>query len=252
MLAPPFVEQWHIHRGGVTKNDSHSWRVIGQRFAYDFVVRKAGSTHRHRGHRLEDYHAFGRPVVAPADGRVIAAVDRHRDHPRPGTGWIDWRATDIRGNHIVLKHAMGGFSLIAHLRLGSCRVKPGDRVCRGDVLGECGNSGHSTEPHIHFHVQDRASFYGALGRPVWFSRVRVEHADATPFADWLCTGDIVTPLPADADHPVVSQSPPPPQGAILHLGDAFASLVAVAGNLGFVYVVVDLWMELMRWTLRFF
>jgi hypothetical protein len=148
--------------------DSHSWGVLAQRFAYDFVISKEGSTHTGDGRSLKNYYAFGQPLVAPASGVVVAAVDRYRDYPYPGDGWIDWRARDIRGNHVILKHDEEAFSLIAHLRQGSCCVNKNQHVEAGQQIGECGNSGHSTEPHIHIHVQDRRNFYTAIGRPIQF------------------------------------------------------------------------------------
>ena len=61
------------------------------------------------------------------------------------------------GNHVVLDLGSGEYALLAHLRRGSVRVRPGQRVRRGETLGRCGNSGNSSEPHLHFHVQDRPS-----------------------------------------------------------------------------------------------
>lgn len=166
----PFAGEWLVSGGGVTPETSHSWELAAQRFAYDFLAVDAeGRSHAGDGTRLDDYLAYGRPVLVPADGTVVAVRDGVRDAPRPGTGWLDWRAADFRGNWVVLRHAEGEYSFLAHLVPGSIRVRPGDVVRRGDALGLCGNSGHSTEPHLHFQLQDGPDFFGAAGLPVALS-----------------------------------------------------------------------------------
>jgi hypothetical protein len=174
---PPFEDAWRVYRGGTTPETSHSWTLIGQRFAYDFV-RDAADGSEPRGDRLTDYPAFGTPILAAASGTVIAVRDDCRDHPRPGRGWIDWRAADPRGNFVLIRHDAGWISLSAHLRAGSIPVRPGQRVRPGEVVGACGNSGHSTEPHLHFQAQDRPSFFFARSLPILF-----EEALLVPDAD---------------------------------------------------------------------
>lgn len=175
----PFGGEWLVSGGGVTQGTSHSWELAAQRFAYDFLAVDAeGRSHAGDGTRLEDYLAYGRPVLAPADGMVVDVCDGVRDAPGPGTGWLDWRAADFRGNWVTLRHAEGEYSFLAHLVPGSVRVRPGDRVRRGDTLGLCGNSGHSTEPHLHFQVQDGPDFFGAAGLPVAFSGCVVDGVPA--------------------------------------------------------------------------
>lgn len=166
----PFQGTWLVGNGGVTRQTSHSWSALSQRFAYDFVITDAvGKTYAGDPSQPVSYYAFGQPVLAAADGVVVAVREDILDCPRAGTGWIDWRTRDIRGNHIVIQHAPHLFTLYAHLKHGSLRVKPGQRVSRGDVIAACGHSGHSTEPHLHFQLQDRANFYTAVGLPIRFS-----------------------------------------------------------------------------------
>lgn len=175
----PFEGEWLVARGGITPEASHSWELAAQRFAYDFLVADAGGrTHTGDGTCPEDYLAYGRPVLAPADGTVAAVCDGVRDAPRPGTGWLDWRARDFRGNWIVIRHAEGEYSFLAHLVPGSIRVRPGDVVRRGQEVGRCGNSGDSTEPHLHFQLQDDPDFFRAAGLPVAFSACVVDGVSA--------------------------------------------------------------------------
>ncbi|AWR87817.1 M23 family metallopeptidase [Meiothermus taiwanensis] len=167
----PFTGVWWVANGGPDPSTSHSWELIGQRYAYDFVILdESGKSYRQDGRRIEDYYAFGAPVLAPADGMVVAVQNRHRDCPWPGV--IDPLAWSILGNYVVIRHNEGEYSLLAHLRRGSVRVRPGDRVLRGQVIGACGNSGHSTEPHLHFQVQDHPNFFLAASLPVRYSRWR--------------------------------------------------------------------------------
>jgi murein DD-endopeptidase MepM/ murein hydrolase activator NlpD len=173
----PFAGEWYVYNGGISKESSHSWAVVAQRYAYDFVVAdKALRRWRKgtRGERLEDYLCYGAPVLAPADGVVVEASDGVPDAPGPGTGWVDPFAQDFRGNYVTIRHAEGEYSFLAHLVPGSIRVRPGDCVERGQEVGRCGSSGHSTEPHLHFHVQDRADFFEAAGLPVSFDAVSVD------------------------------------------------------------------------------
>ena len=175
----PFRGEWMVMNGGVTSEASHSWDLISQRYAYDFVAAdQAGQRHRGDGSCREDYFAYGQPVLAAADGEVVRTVERVRDAPRVGTGWVDWRSRDIGGNSVTIRHAEGEFSYSAHLIPGSVCVRPGDRVRRGQEVGRCGHSGHSTEPHLHFQVQDHPDFFRAIGLPVRFSGAVVDGAPA--------------------------------------------------------------------------
>ncbi len=173
-VKAPFNGTWLVARGGIDRGNSHSWNLISQRYAYDFIYPRgrpgAGDPD---SDRADAYPAYGREVLAPADGVVLKAVDHFKDNPRAGYGSIDILSKSMAGNHIVLRHAPEVFSFLAHLKRGSCTVKAGSTVKKGQVLGRCGNSGHSTEPHIHFQLQDRPWFFFAAGLPVLFDRVEV-------------------------------------------------------------------------------
>ncbi len=176
----PFKGRWLVARGGVTLWTSHSWFFIGQRYAYDFVaVDPQGKRHRGNPRLKEDYLSYGQPIVAAADGTVVSVRDGVRDAPEVGTGWVDWRTTDFRGNFVVIKHADAEYTLAAHLIRGSIPVHPGDPVRRGQQIGMCGHSGHSTEPHLHFQLQDHPNFFFAASLPVRFAKVLVDGIEQT-------------------------------------------------------------------------
>ncbi|WP_435365923.1 M23 family metallopeptidase [Haloarchaeobius sp. DYHT-AS-18] len=206
-LTVPFSGEWTTVNGGITKPTSHSWGIVSQRYAYDFVVTdENGDTYDGDGDELTDYHAFGQPIRAPADGTVVKTKASLRDYPKPGSGWLEWRTWDIAGNHVVIEHESGEYSLVAHLKHESVRVDPGDAVTRGQVVGECGNSGFSSEPHLHFQLQDSANFWFAAGLVPRFVGTavnrdddrRVEHAVYEQLEDdrdelYLWAGDTVAP-----------------------------------------------------------
>ncbi|MDH4272814.1 MAG: M23 family metallopeptidase [Candidatus Aminicenantes bacterium] len=168
----PFKGRWHVESGGVNRSDSHSWHVPNQRYAYDFFIKDdQGRTHAGEGRKLEEYFCFGEPVCAPAGGVVVRANDGIPDNPQLGE--VDWKARNPHGNYLVIQHDNGEYSHLAHFKNESLEVSLGDRVEQGQRIGRCGNSGHSTEPHLHFHVQNRAGFFSSLGLPVTFSHVVV-------------------------------------------------------------------------------
>lgn len=171
----PFRGEWYVYNGGPDEATSHSWNVVAQRYAYDFVM-VDGSLRRwfREGDRLEDYRCYSAPVLAPADGLVVEVRDDVRDAPGVGTGWVDPLTTDFRGNFVTIRHAEEEYSFLAHLIPGSIRVAVGQGVKAGQDIGRCGNSGHSTEPHLHFQLQDRADFFEAAGLPVEFDDVSID------------------------------------------------------------------------------
>lgn len=121
--------------------------VPDQRWAYDFVVEPyfTGSA------ELTDYGCYGVPVVAPAAGYVVEAHDGELDMT-PGVESNNAQAPE--GNFIALKlEETGTYLILAHLKPGSILVKAGEKVEEGQVIGQCGNSGNTSEPHIHIHHQ---------------------------------------------------------------------------------------------------
>ena len=150
-LRLPFEGEWYVIQGGRTVAENYHAAYADVRFAVDFVKVEGYSTHRGQGHVNSDYYCFGEPVLAPAPGTVIIADDGHPDND---PGKVD--KAHPKGNHVVIDHGNDEFSFLAHFKQGTIVVKAGDRVDAGQELGRCGNSGMTSEPHVHFQLHNKA------------------------------------------------------------------------------------------------
>jgi hypothetical protein len=159
----PHAETGH-RRGLIAVTGS---ATIAQRFAIDFV--KIGDDNQtFSGDRLknESYLAYGADALAVADGIVVATKDSiPQNIPGPASRAVPITLETVGGNHVIIDIGGGRYAFYAHLQPGSLRVKVGDRVRGGQVVGLVGNSGNSTEPHLHFHISDGVSPLGSEGIP---------------------------------------------------------------------------------------
>jgi murein DD-endopeptidase MepM/ murein hydrolase activator NlpD len=173
-LRLPFRGEWTVAWGGreIAQNDHARFR--DQRFALDLLMTREGRTHEGDGTNLADYFCYGQPVLAPAAGTVAWLQDSLPDN-RPGRADRQHPA----GNCVMLDLGHGEYALIAHLQPRTLRVRKGDRVAADAEIGRCGNSGNTSEPHVHFHLQDGPKFGDADGLPVRFVDLFVDgvHAD---------------------------------------------------------------------------
>lgn len=169
--APPAGGSWYVAWGGRTPEENKHIGARDQRFAYDLlVVDSATVVSRGAGASNEDHRCFGVAILAPAAGTVTEAVDEVVDNT-PGAV----NSVAPAGNHVVIDHGNGEYSLLAHLRQGSVSVKTGERVAAGQPIGQCGNSGQSTLPHLHYHLQTTPHFGdGGAGLPATFRDLTVD------------------------------------------------------------------------------
>lgn len=151
-LAVPLAGDVAVLQGGAALDANYHAGAPSQRYAYDLGVVRDGSTYRGEGYVVWDYYAYEQPVHAPASGRVTTVTDGETDQSPSAVDWQPFRSAG--GNHVVIEVVPGQYLMLAHLRAGSIRVRPGDVVRAGDVLGQVGNSGQSGAPHLHVHVQD--------------------------------------------------------------------------------------------------
>lgn len=171
----PFNGCWKVANGGSIRENSHSWGIFTQRYAYDFFITDSNYiSFNDQGRKLKDYYCFEKAVLSPADGKVIMIRNKTKDYQAVGDLSLDWKVKDFRGNFVIIKHYENEYSFIAHFKLDSIKVKEGDRVRQGQTIGLCGNSGHSTEPHIHFHLQDSRNLWIATGLPIRFKEFETQ------------------------------------------------------------------------------
>ncbi|MNM90840.1 putative peptidase [compost metagenome] len=144
----PFQGDWLVYWGGNNRFLNYHYEYEQVRYAYDFLKVKEGYSYEGDPKLNHSYFAFNQPVLAPADGVVALVTDGIPDNEPVGTMNEDQPA----GNVVTIQHNNGEYSTIAHFKKGSIQVKKGDAVTTGQLLGKCGNSGNSSEPHIHFQV----------------------------------------------------------------------------------------------------
>jgi hypothetical protein len=153
------------HRRALIPIDGHA--AIAQRFAIDWVrLRDDGKTSHDDEKDNKNYFAYGSDALAVADGVVTEVKDGIPENiPGENSRAVPITLETVGGNHVILDIGGGHFAFYAHLQPRSLRVKLGDKVRRGQVMGLVGNSGNSTEPHLHFHIENGSSPLGAEGLP---------------------------------------------------------------------------------------
>jgi len=188
-FALPFDGMWY-DGAGPSLHSHHRW-AVPQEFAHDFMRLGAdGLSYSGEGKSFTDYYAYGQPVLAAADGQVVAVLDGEPEDvgllQQPGeplqtyvqriverqNQQLTRGARGIIGNHIVIRHG-DEYSFYAHLKPGSLRVKVEDTVTRGQPIAAVGSSGSSTEPHLHFHVCDGPDAMACAGIPAKFENVEI-------------------------------------------------------------------------------
>lgn len=155
VMSLPFKGTWEVTRAAAD----------GVEFS---AVDDGGRRHRGDGTKNEHYFGWGKEVLAPADGVVLEAVDGVRDN-EPGKAAGGHAPL---GNFVILSHADGEISVLSHLMKGGVKVKAGDRVAAGKVVGKCGNSGDSSEPRLHLRLVDSENVAGASGLDIHFAKLK--------------------------------------------------------------------------------
>ncbi|MFE7136315.1 M23 family metallopeptidase [Streptomyces sp. NPDC057644] len=196
-VDPPVTGRWSALNSPADKVPSHGTHVYGQTYAIDIVAdpetaegeppaRPAFRWLWPLFRRNHAFPAFGAPLLAVADATVVRASDGQRDHlsrnSLPALLYLMLIEGDVRsvigahrviGNHVILDLGDGTYAAYAHLQRGSLQVKAGDRVRAGQRLGRVGNSGNTTEPHLHFQLMDGPDPDSARGIPFTWRGVGV-------------------------------------------------------------------------------
>lgn len=164
----PFKGTWYIEYGGTKKENSHSWKIPGQRYAYDFEIRKENLPYHSDVTEIKNYYSYLENVYAPADGWIVEMKDSYPNTHITEDRKIINDCSDPKGNYIIIKHNHGEYSTICHFEKNTFQVKVGELVKEGQLLGKVGNSGNTQGPHIHFQVQQGLDPDYAKGLPITF------------------------------------------------------------------------------------
>ncbi len=201
LLALPFRGTWLTRNSPARRVPSHGTHLFATTYATDFIAVRGRRTAITRDWRtllateeVRRFFAFGEPILAPASGTVVTVHDGEPDHVarRSQLALASYALTQasrlrggagaIAGNHLILRLEQGGvYVVLAHLRAGSITVRAGDRVVAGQDVAECGNSGNSTQPHLHIQAMDSPDAYSAQGVPIAFRSYRCRPRVGPPF-----------------------------------------------------------------------
>lgn len=165
----PFKGTLMVSNGGRTPETNNHNRPVNQGpqnmlYAYDFRSESTGNEKV-----LKDYPDFGKEVIAPSDGVVIQVINGAID-VLPGERD---RGVGV-GNAVMIDYQNGEYGLLCHFKHDSIRVKVGDKVKQGDVIALCGNTGNTSQPHIHFHLQDNPRIHLGNALPIQFKKIVVD------------------------------------------------------------------------------
>ena len=181
-LHAPVRGRWQAYNSPSSRVPSHGVQSYGQAYAVDLVADPPESSRPGFGwwplaRPPGDYPGFGQTIFAPCDGTVVSVHDRERDHySRTSPLGLLYMFTvelfrevfgpsRILGNHIVIDHGHRTWIVLAHLRRDTIQVHPGQHITTGDVMAQCGNSGNSSEPHLHLQAMDHPRPALAAGVP---------------------------------------------------------------------------------------
>lgn len=169
-LILPFKDEWTATWGGDTAELNYHVESNAQKNAFDFLITdKDGKSYKTDGKTNEDYYAFGKELIAPCDGEIVLAVDGVDDNV-PG----ELNPIYVPGNTVILKTINNEYLFFAHFKQNSIKVKQGQKVEKGEILGLSGNSGNSSEPHLHFHIQNIKDMNVATGVKCYFDQIIVD------------------------------------------------------------------------------
>ncbi|WP_312540989.1 M23 family metallopeptidase [Enterococcus sp.] len=186
----PFTDEWFVTATPAKKIPSHGTTLFGVTYAYDFIQidQKGLSSNRiswdtfFSTENPNDFYCFGRPVIAPVSGKIVAVHNNASDDVvrrslPSGVPYMLNQAkrvakgpVEIAGNYVVIQDDESHyFVVIVHLKQHSITCRPGNYIEAGTEIGKCGNSGNSIQPHIHIQAMDKNDFHLAKGIPLYFT-----------------------------------------------------------------------------------
>lgn len=161
------------HRRSLIALDGES--RLSQRFAVDLALLGSdGRLFRGHGKRNEDWYGYRQPVMAAQCGTVVRVHAGFTDHaPGPREASNFGTRAHSAGNTVIVEEGPEQYAIYAHLRQNSIRVKEGQRISEGEIIGQIGNSGHSLAPHLHFHLASRPDSFASEGLSFSFDRFQL-------------------------------------------------------------------------------
>ena len=193
-IASPLAEEWLVGQGGHAELVNYHHVTSTQRDAHDILQVRDGRTHQPGSTELTSYYIYGKPVLAPAAGTVTFVLDGRPDVPIGSTD-----SQYPSGNNIVIDIGGGRYLLIGHLSPGSIQVKVGDQVKLGQPIAKVGNSGNTTQPHLHIQAQSVGTGIGDLTTIDVPTFIRTLHTYPLVFTDVVLTRRGTESRPASAD-----------------------------------------------------
>lgn len=164
----PFKEETFVYWGGEKLEQNYHNEDVNQQYAYDVLMVANGAPFEGDPKKNESYFIFGKDIMAPCDAKVVKIIDGVEDNV-PG----DLNENQLTGNTIVLKTDKEEFLLFAHLKNASISVKEGAEVKQGQVIAQCGNSGNTTQAHLHLQLQNTVELLEATGAKLYFDNILV-------------------------------------------------------------------------------
>lgn len=164
----PFKEVWFVGWGGTTIEQNYHFAYNNQKYAYDLLIVKDGKSHKGNPKNNANYYAFGKSIIAPCDAKVIKVITGVHDNI-PG----EKNPKQVSGNTVVLETIHKEYITFSHLKKNSIIVKEEQQVKQGELLGQCGNSGNSSEPHLHLSLQNTVDMTLATGAKLYFNTILV-------------------------------------------------------------------------------
>ena len=177
-LDLPFKGEWTVYWGGDTKELNYHVESQAQKNAFDIMITDGnGSSHKSDGKTNEDYYAFGKEIFAPCDGEIVLVVDGVKDN-KVG----EMNTFNVGGNMAILRTVQNEYLVFCHFKHQSIKVKEGQQIKQGQLLGLCGNSGNSSEVHLHFHIQNVEDMNNATGIKCYFDNLMVNGIIKTDYS----------------------------------------------------------------------
>lgn len=171
IIELPVRGTWEAgHAGGSVATNYHN-ALKAQQYAIDIVkVDEKGKFYKGEGKELNDVFSFGEAVYSPVDGIVVAVVDSLENH---NVSLAPSDSLNPAGNHVVIEFEAGRYIFLAHFMPQTITASEGDTVKSGAFIGNVGNSGNSSWPHLHMHIQDIPAIdnRNATGYPFRFAKM---------------------------------------------------------------------------------